>query len=338
MRRQSGVALITALLIVALATATAVAVSLRSSLRLRGAENAQAYVQAVQTARAGIDFARWALRQDQVSDSRSGTPIDALTEPWAQSLPPFPVEGGSVAGAIHDAQGAINLNNLGLSTGSGAGSHSPIDLLILQALLAQNNLDPALANALADFVDPDSEVTLPGGAEDVDYLALNPARRAANRPLENVDELIQVRGFTPAAVAALRPYVCALPVHTPVNINTAPAAVIAALFQVSASDAEALLEVRSASPFIGQGDLLLRAPAGIKKRLTEASAGTTAGGAGATATAIPQPQTDYDVKSQYFQIDAHATYAKVQYGLSALVRREQTPVYPTILWERRTLF
>lgn len=348
-RSARGVALISALLIVALAVSLATLVGLRTSLRLRDAGNARALSQAVASARGAIDFGRWALRQDQLHDASSGTPVDSLGEAWAQALPAFPVEGGSVSGVAHDAQAGINLNNLGLGKGS------PADLQTMQALLAQFHLDPGLANALRDWVDSDSTVSLPGGAEDPDYLSLPVAQRAANQALFDVDELVRVRGFTPATVAALRPYVSALPVHTPVNINTAPAPVIAALFQVSPEVAEALLKVRSLAPFVDPNDLLSRAPAAIRQRLGGAS------GAGSTgaATAVPSGQTgivgaggasggfvapqfgaDWSVTSQYFQIDARASYGQVQYGLSALVRREtkSTAFFPTILWERRTLF
>jgi general secretion pathway protein K len=318
--RTEGVALISALLLVALATATAVLISTRTSLRLRAAENAQALAQAQASAQAAIDFGRWALRQDQIQDSHSQAPVDALNEAWAQALPAFPVEGGSVAGSVQDAQGRINLNNPGLGQGAE-------DALVLQRLLAALHLDPMLVSALRDWVDADDQPTLPGGAEDIDYLGMTPARRAANRPLNDVDELLRVRGFTPDAVARLRPYVTALPIHTAVNVNTAPAAVLAAVFALSSSEAEVLVSARQVAPFTDPADLLARGPPELAQRLTAAD-----------ATRGPQVHRDWDVSSQFFQIDARATYAQVQYGLSALVRREDLSTYPSILCERRTLF
>jgi general secretion pathway protein K len=344
------VALISALLLVALATATAVLISTRASLRIRSAENAQSAAQAMATARAAIEFGRWALRQDQLHDERNGAALDTLGEDWAQALPPLPVEGGSVSGVVHDAQAGINLNNLGLNP-------SANELRMTQAMLQANHLDPALVNAIRDWIDGDDRVTLPGGAEDTDYLALTPARIAANRPLTDVDELLRVRGFTPAIVAALRPLVCALPERTPVNVNTAPAEVLALLFNVGLADAQALVQLRSAQPFHDSMDLQTRAPPAIRQRLQATGDGTrvgngpgvvaatpsgrdsVSGSAAAGATVPPQFHQDWDVASSYFQIDARATYGRVQYGLSALVKRDKArPAYPTILWERRTLF
>lgn len=335
--RIRGVALISALLLVALATSTAVFIASRASLRLRDAENTQALSQAKATARAAIDFGRWALRQDLLRDTATNTAVDSLTEPWAQSLPAFPVENGSVSGLVTDAQARINLNNLGLNHGAG-------DALLIQTLLLQAHLDPTLANALRDWVDADDQATLPGGAEDIDYLAMTPGRRAANRPLVDVDELLQVRGFTPDAVAALRPFVTALPVHTPVNINTATAPVLMVLFRISSSDAEAMLAARQLAPFTGVTDLMDRGPPALVRQLGSSSgvgtavvaASTTPGAE--TGSAPPQFHQDWDVASAFFLIDARATYGQVQYGLSALVQRANQTGYPSILWERRTLF
>ncbi len=321
-----GVALISALLLVALATATAVYISTQSSLRLRAATEQQALVQAQASARAGIDFGRWALRDDAVRDAANPHAVDALTEPWAQALPPFPVEGGSVTGLVNDAQARINLNNAGLS-------HSPFDAQVLQSLLTQLHLDPALANAVTDWVDGDDQATLPGGAEDLAYLAMTPARRAANRPLLDVDELLSVRGFTPAMVEALRPFVTALPVHTPVNVNTASPEVLAVLFGIGSNDSEALVTTRALQPFTDQADLLERGPPTLAKILQGAAAGTAV-----TTRALPAFSNDWAVTSHYFQIDARASYGQVQYGLSALVRRDNSATFPALLAQRRIVF
>ncbi len=322
MQRARGVALISALLLVALATATAVYISTQSNLRLREAGNQQGLTQARAAARAGIDFGRWALQQDAVRDAAKPTPVDALSEPWAQSLPAFPVEGGNVSGQVTDAESRINLNNAGLS-------HTPFDAQVLQNLLQQLHLDPTLANTITDWVDADDQTSLPGGAEDLAYLALTPARRAANRPLNDVDELLQVRGISPEVLAALRPFVTALPIHTPVNINTASAPVLAVLFTIGNGEAEALVAARDVAPFTNQADLIARGPPSLAKRLQ-----TVATGQQVSA----QFGTDWAVSSSYFQIDAHATFGQVQYGLSALARREASASFPTLLWQRRTLF
>ena len=58
-----------------------------------------------------------------------------------------------------------------------------------------------------------------------------PTDNAPVAPLQmiSVDSLLDVPGFTPEMVARLRPFVTVLPTTTAVNMNTAPAEVIAAV-------------------------------------------------------------------------------------------------------------
>lgn len=54
----------------------------------------------------------------------------------------------------------------------------------------------ALAQALEDFIDSD-DIALPDGAEGEFYATSPHPYAAANRPLESIDELLLIRGFTP---------------------------------------------------------------------------------------------------------------------------------------------
>ena len=53
-----------------------------------------------------------------------------------------------------------------------------------------------------------------------------------------VEELYRVRGFDAATVAKLRPFVTALPARTPVNVNTAPREVLAAVLPELSRDGD----------------------------------------------------------------------------------------------------
>jgi general secretion pathway protein K len=68
--------------------------------------------------------------------------------------------------------------------------------------------------------------------------------------LLQVDDLLAVPGFDQAAVDKLRPFVIVLPEQTPVNVNTAPAEVLAAVLpKTSVSGANALLARRKQAPW-----------------------------------------------------------------------------------------
>jgi general secretion pathway protein K len=73
-----------------------------------------------------------------------------------------------------------------------------------------------------------------------------------------VDDLLSVPGFTKEIVDKLRNFVIVLPGKTPINLNTAPAEVLAAHVQnMSMGDANALVEQRKRAAFIDEGNFSL---------------------------------------------------------------------------------
>ncbi|EGD00435.1 type II secretion system protein K, partial [Burkholderia sp. TJI49] len=82
-----------------------------------------------------------------------------------------------------------------------------------------------------------------GGSDFTDDPGLAGGERGpAPLMMTGVDSLLDVDGVTPEMVERLRPFVTVLPTTTPVNMNTAPAEVIAALMPgMSVSSAQALV-------------------------------------------------------------------------------------------------
>ena len=250
-RAQRGIALITALLVLAIAVVLAASLAHESSLSLRRTENllhqgqGQAYLQGAE------DWVRQIVARD-------GREVDHLGEPWATPLPPIPVEGGEIVGGLTDLQGRLNLNALLAEDGS-------IDPLMRQRLACVmreagiEQTDAAL-DALADWLDADGEVR--GlGAEDGVYLALPRPYRAGNQPLLTSAELALVQGFDPAILPRLRGWVAALPANATVNLNTAPLEVLACLGEgVDKAAWQAFVEERARNPLKKLDELLGREP------------------------------------------------------------------------------
>ncbi|QKT03019.1 type II secretion system minor pseudopilin GspK [Ectothiorhodospiraceae bacterium 2226] len=236
-RRQRGVALITALLVVALATIAAVAMAARQHVDIRRSANVLMHDQAYQYAVAGEQWAAQILMRD-----RRDNDTDHLGEPWAQVLPPMPLDEGTLAGALEDLQGRFNLNNLLLESGE----PSLPDVARFMRLLHVLELDDALVDTVLDWIDPNIEPTVPDGAEDTHYLGLEAPYRTPNQLMASVSELRLIKGVDAEVYQALAPYVTALPGRTAINVNTAPAPVIAALAPAGMSlpEAEALVEAR----------------------------------------------------------------------------------------------
>jgi len=238
-RAQRGIALVTAVMIVAIAAAIAVQIAFAHQIWFRQMENVADRDATDWLRRGALHWASLALLEDAAQNS-----TDHLGESWAMGLPTLPVEGGTIKVSIEDAQSRFNLNSIG-----GTDPTSLANLQVLQRLLDVLQLDPQLANAVADWIDPNSDARA-GGAEDIDYLNLNPPYRAANRPMASVDELRLIRGFDAKTVAALLPYVTVLPAVTnDINVNTASPVVLAALTGMDLPTAKRIAEDRGSTSY-----------------------------------------------------------------------------------------
>jgi general secretion pathway protein K len=246
-----GFAVVMAMLVVALAASIAAFMAWQQSLWVRQTENLGNLAQADAIARSA---GRW-IQMMLSEDAASGNPR-FQTMLLSGTLPAVPVETGQASVKLVDMQSRFNLNNL-----VSANKASAPDVAVFQHLLSSLGLSPDLANAVVDWIDADGEPTFPGGAEDADYLALTPPYRAANQPLQDVDELIRVKGFDAATLAKLRPFVAALPAPTQININSVSAEVLSAyLPSLPLSEARALVAARVERPFKDLEDAHQRYP------------------------------------------------------------------------------
>ena len=94
---QSGVALLTILIMVVLATILAVSILRYQNANLEETKLLLRQDQALQYAWSAEYFFSELLIQDAKDNT-----TDSLNESWAQPFPPFPVEDGVVTGQLHD--------------------------------------------------------------------------------------------------------------------------------------------------------------------------------------------------------------------------------------------
>ncbi|MCS6785855.1 MAG: type II secretion system minor pseudopilin GspK [Thiobacillaceae bacterium] len=300
--RERGVALVTVLLIVAIAAALSAQVLWRGQVWARQVENLRNAAQAEAIAQGALAWVGLIL-----ADDRGRGAADHTGEAWAMPVT-VPVEHGQASGRLRDAQGCFNLNNLVAN-----GQVSPADLEAYRRLLTLLDLDPALAEPLLDWLDADAQPTGEVGAEDAWYLQQDPPRHAANLPLAEVGELAQVRGYDADTIARLAPYVCALPEPTPVNVNTAPAEVLMAYLPgLDANAAQRLLPAR------GEGYAALEA---LQQRLAPEQ------WQGAQSQRLA-------VGSRYFLLDLQLSFGAVQHRYRALLMRSEAGAVQTV-WLRR---
>lgn len=217
--RQRGVALLTAMLIMAITaiiTTNMVAdmnIALHRSGNIWNSQQAWWY---------GVGIENWVGAKLKLDAEHSK--IDSLEEAWAQDVDYLPIDGGSISGRVLDLQGRYNLNNLVL--GDSKKQLKQFQRLIIQITDTDAVTAETIADSTKDWLDDDTQPTLPSGAEDNYYLGLKPAYRTANTLMISPSELRQVRGVTPQIYNALLPYISTLPTSTPINVNTAPAPVL----------------------------------------------------------------------------------------------------------------
>ena len=240
---QRGVAIIMAIIVVAIGTMIAVGLMWRGTLDLRRTESALAADQGLMYVQGAEAWAADILRQDLVDSPDS----DNLGEQWAIELPPLPVDGGAIKGSLQDLQGRFNLNNL-----IGAdGKENMLARLQLERLLLSVEADPALAGAVVDWLDPDTELRFPSGGEDVVYSDADPPYRTANSMITSTSELMAVAGFDRDIYRRLAPYITVLPAGTKLNVNTASDVVLASLSDdIDLATATAMIEERGDAEFV----------------------------------------------------------------------------------------
>ncbi len=249
--RQRGVAVITALLLTTLAVTIVASLFWSQQVQVRSMENQRLHLQTKWILRGALDWARLVLRQDGV-DSQTFTSLNAVwNTPLAETrldqyIERERVQGeifdATLSGRIIDATSRYNLTNL--STGPLVNKEH---VGIYKSLLVNLQLDPVLAERTAKAVAAGIE-PLPRMEGDTSPVVV---RTSSPIALSRLEDLLSIPGYTPAIVDKLRDFVIVLPSKAlTVNVNTAPAEVIAALVDgFSVAQASALIARRKQADY-----------------------------------------------------------------------------------------
>ena len=291
---QRGVALVMAIIVVAIGTMIAVNLIWRGTLDLRRTESALAADQGLMYVQGAEAWAADILRQDLVDSPES----DHLGEQWAIELPPLPVDGGAITGRLEDLQGRFNLNNLI----SADGKENALARREFERLLVSVEADPALAGAVVDWLDPDTELRFPSGGEDVVYSDADPPYRTANSVITSTSELMAIDGFDRDTYRRLAPYITVLPSGTRLNVNTASDVVLASLSDdIDIATATSLIEQRGEAEFVDINSTF--------EGLVE-----------------PDVLQEIDGVSQHFLLTATVTLGKNQLTMRSVLQRDRSGI------------
>jgi general secretion pathway protein K len=238
--RQRGVALLVAIVIFAIATTVAAAITYNKAMAARRAAATFTLEQALQAGMAAEALASIALENDATN------PTTDTTQDWAQEIDPLeiPETGVWIHTRVEDMSGRFNLNSLvEWDAPSGSFKENPHQYEIFGNLLEDLRIDRRYADLLVDWLDTDI-APFGNGGEDTLYLTQVPPYRPPNTFITHPSELLALPGFGRENYRKIAPYVTALPVDAKVNVCTASGLIL----DVTLNDPQNSVQYRTMTP------------------------------------------------------------------------------------------
>jgi len=178
----------------------------------------------------------------------------SLFDTWAKPMD-IPEEQGSLRITVEDESAKLSLNHIAGTNGTFINESDPTGSYYGTALRLFKKFDlPAtdLCDAIADWID-ENDAPRPGGGERKWYTNLKNGYQAKNGPLDTLEELALIRGFSSEVLEKLRQFITVYGESSstaPVNINTAPKELLTALDErITDSLADQIIDYRKKTPF-----------------------------------------------------------------------------------------
>ncbi len=299
--RETGIAVVSAMLLAALVVSIASTIIFNQQRFINQLDNHFSTTQARWMAEASIHWSRAILAED----AKSGA-VDHLKENWAIQLPYTPFEGGTIRGFMTDEQQFCNLNNAVAGATNNGGNE------FFKRLMTSLNINTSALDALIDWIDTDSEITYPYGAEEAHYLTQPTPYRIANQPLTELGNLSRIQGFTEENIASLKPYCVTLPEKSTTNINTVSPELLGLMLpDLSEFELQTIIASRNARPFENLAE--------VNQRLKQKK--------------ITLSENEFSVGSHFFLVTSQAQFGKSTIIAKALLKRDGDG-WPQLIWKR----
>jgi general secretion pathway protein K len=324
MRRQRGVAIVTALLLVALALTITYSLFDQQNVQAYSLENQRLKLQTRWILLGALDYSRVILKEDAQNSA-----ADNLGEPWATELAETRLDDyvekgrndgepadGVLSGNIVDATARYNLSNLALNR-----VVDQAEVAVLRRLLINLRLSPQLAQATAEAIARTQSKLIPVAPPPAAQ-PLPDVADTASASFTQVDDLLVVPGMKAEILTSLQDYVIFLPrlngLATTVNINTASAEVLAArIATLTLSDARRVVLKRKTTTYIQLSDF-----------------DSALMGLGITGVNSLSAQDKVDVKSNFFIVTGKVRLDRATLETRSLVERVANTNTTKIVWIR----
>ncbi len=241
-RRDSGVALILALVFVALLSVLVFGFLYEMEVDASFAQNQGADFQATLAARSAVVDGMMILAEQYADMLESGMPpVDSELDgsQWAAGAAFQALNEASMRTAISDEYGKINLNALLIYNNGVKERNEPLIEALRQFFFLRDSAAFDPVDAIIDWLDyGDMDAQEPDGAENDYYTSLENPYPCKNGPMHTIEELLLIKGITPEiyfgdADQEQLPLSEYLTVHGDwlgrINVNTAQEDVIAAI-------------------------------------------------------------------------------------------------------------
>lgn len=251
---QRGIALLATLLAIALMTILVMEFTTSAALGYREAATQADELRASYLARSAIQVGCAMLEVSALAQvAQQQTAYDGLDQPWAQPIPPIPIEGGTVSLSIVDEARKLDVNQLFNPRTRAINDNFA---QVLARLFVNIGISTDLLPILVDWIDPDSVVS-PEGAEADYYLRLMPPYEPRNGPMPTIYDARYLKGMDDSTFMRLSNFLTAMP-ETRVNANTASAPVLASLSPELSNSPElvkSIMAARMDRPFLAVTDI-----------------------------------------------------------------------------------
>jgi type II secretory pathway component PulK len=194
--RPQGIALVIVMIAIFVLSVMAALFVTSMKVETRLAQNAEHGEQLLWLGRSGVELARYVLSEQM---SVSAEPYDSLNQIWAGgpggiaesnsplagiSLDNYQVGDGTVSIKIVDLERKVNINTVNAAALQQA--------LTLMGVGADGV--SVISDSILDWIDPDDNPRLAGAESDY-YQSLNPPYYAKNAPIDDLSELLLVKGI-----------------------------------------------------------------------------------------------------------------------------------------------
>jgi type II secretory pathway component PulK len=191
--KPRGIALIIVMIAILVLSGMAAEFALSMKVETKLAQNAENEEQLLWLGRSGVELARWVLAQEKC-------PYDSLNQIWAggpgadcetngplagMSLDNYEIGDGTVSLKIVDLERKMNIN-----TASPAVLQQALNLMGVSA-----DEMSIISDSILDWIDTDDAPHLSGAESDY-YQRLTPPYYAKNAPIDDLSELLLVRGIS----------------------------------------------------------------------------------------------------------------------------------------------